>query len=699
VVAIVVAVVTYGAASALSAAMIGAAAATGVAATAITVATFAVVGAAVAAAGSIVQQGLFMAMGYQEEFNWDDVGSAAVAGALSGAAQGVGEAIKVGQIAGDAVKYAKTAARALKVASVASTQLMNDGQITNWTSLAAAAVGPVSGRYGQKPLIEAVGGNTGATVASYVTPWAQMAETYVRNDGELTATDWATAVGSTMSSAVNNNNLGGSAEGNMALRLAGNMVVGGALSSVDREAGQTYLMENVGQEVGQYIGSRIVSGIESLRAGLKEKQAATMADAMPDTYDADWDGQNLMAPPTSSDQLEVMPDDAYDVDWGGGAGAMPENLLSPYQVQSGDTLWDIAERQLGAGATDAEILEQTQLLMQENPGVDPRALQVGQSLNLIEPGAGVVGDAARQAYARSDAELREYLAAQSPAEQAFEGYPNELIPGHEPQYTSTEGIPNELIVPQRQKFDPYASLRPMAETRDPAMREIMMEAIQPPGGDLFRPIYNFDNYDFGLSMPVMRCHPGWCESKDKYATFLPIAGGGGYGVPEGKRAEGGPYIEVYNGQVIEYGWRNTTGDNAGITLDVWGSAGMIVSEQRGAAGGGSDNLNLNWVNFSRPESGGLGVFVSLGPGLDFSYSYENTTLYPVYLVEENFFLRMDRTDWNGYQRTLRETLELNDLQVDRRHTYYKINPSTGETVSRTYVEGNERITRYRVPRQ
>ena len=119
-------------------AVAGGAAAAGVAATLV---AYAVAGAVVAAVASIVQQGLFIALGYQQSFSWKEVGASAVAGALSGAAQGLGAAAKAGKIAADSVQYAKVAAGALQAASVASKQLILNGKITSWTSLAAAAVG------------------------------------------------------------------------------------------------------------------------------------------------------------------------------------------------------------------------------------------------------------------------------------------------------------------------------------------------------------------------------------------------------------------------------------------------------------------------------------------------------------------------------------------------------------------------------
>jgi hypothetical protein len=260
------------------------------------------------------------------------------------------------------------------VASVASTQLMQDGQITSWTSLAAAALGPVSTGSGKGAvdIFPAIGGETGAAVASYVTPWAKMAETYVRNDGELTATDWATAVGSTMTTAIDRNNLGRSDEGNMALRMAGNMVVGGALSSIDREAGQTYLMESVGQEVGQYIGQKAGNALDKMFADFQYQRA--MEGAMPDTYD-DWDGGSLLAAPTSYDHL-------------GGNESGP--LDDSYRVKSGDTLSQIIVEQYG-GYDEALMLK----IAAYNNLSDPNQIRADQTLLLPPADSDVLADIER----------------------------------------------------------------------------------------------------------------------------------------------------------------------------------------------------------------------------------------------------------------------------------------------------------------
>ena len=53
------------------------------------------------------------------------------------------------------------------------------------------------------------------------------------------------------------------------------------------------------------------------------------------------------------------------------------------KIEPGDSLWNIAKRQLGEGATNADIQKQVYALMEVNPGVDPRTLQIGQSINCV----------------------------------------------------------------------------------------------------------------------------------------------------------------------------------------------------------------------------------------------------------------------------------------------------------------------------
>ncbi|WP_237057157.1 DUF6531 domain-containing protein [Microbulbifer sediminum] len=268
VIAVVATIVTAGAAGALLAAGGGFLGLTG---TAATVAAWAVAGAVVGAAASIVQQGLFIALGYQESFSWKEVAAGAVAGAFSGAAQGIGAAVKVADVSARTVKYAKTAAAALKVAGAASKQLITSGKITSWSSLAAAALGPTSN--------ETAGinmeGFLDPTTLNMVTPWLGVAETYIR-EGELTTGDWVSAVGNTVGAAVGSNEdfqVDGSS-------LPANLLIGGAMSLFDEQAGKSYIHNAIGNEIGSAIGkditenSKLAKWAGAQQAGAQEQLAA-----------------------------------------------------------------------------------------------------------------------------------------------------------------------------------------------------------------------------------------------------------------------------------------------------------------------------------------------------------------------------------------------------------------------------------------
>lgn len=304
VIAVVVTVLTAGLGSVIAASMASAFGVTlgsgTLAAFVVTAASYAIAGAVVAAAGSIVQQGLYMALGYQDKFSWSDVGIAAVTGAISGAAQGVGAAAKAAAEAGNltakAMQYAKIAAAALKVTESATKQLLTSGKITSWTSLATAGIGgylSVGNAVGEvdkskltSELKQAISAGESITktlkfVADYVTPWVQVAETYAR-EGKVKPEDWATAVGSTLSKAVENNykfeatKLGdipiSAAFQKAAAKLATQSLVGGALWLFDKEAGRSYLYNSIGQEVGDYLGESIGDSLKGWLDSMKEDE-------------------------------------------------------------------------------------------------------------------------------------------------------------------------------------------------------------------------------------------------------------------------------------------------------------------------------------------------------------------------------------------------------------------------------------------
>jgi len=111
---VVIAVVAIIATAGLAAAILGPAAAA--ASSAATIAAYAAAGVIVGAIASVVQQGLFIALGYQQKFSWKDVAASAVAGGFAGAAAGVGQvaevAAKAGQLGG-IVQYAAVTEAAL----------------------------------------------------------------------------------------------------------------------------------------------------------------------------------------------------------------------------------------------------------------------------------------------------------------------------------------------------------------------------------------------------------------------------------------------------------------------------------------------------------------------------------------------------------------------------------------------------------
>ena len=122
-----------------------------------------VAGAVVGALGSIVQQGLFIALGYQQKFSWKEVAHAAEKDAI--------KSLYSGGAGGGIVNAA------IQVVGTAAEQLVENGKITSWTGIAAAGL---SGYLGT--------GSSLDHAVSYVTPWVQLAETSIRNNGKLTPT-------------------------------------------------------------------------------------------------------------------------------------------------------------------------------------------------------------------------------------------------------------------------------------------------------------------------------------------------------------------------------------------------------------------------------------------------------------------------------------------------------------------------------
>ena len=383
IIVVVIAVVAAIATAGLADVILGGAVAAASASSAATVAAFAVAGVAVGAVASVVQQGLFIALGYQQKFSWKDVAASAVAGGFAGAAAGVGQAAEIASKAATAsgstfslfglgTTEVKVAVAALDVAKVASQQLIENGKITSWVGLASAAVGgyasagqsiatgQANGAQDEEDIQAATkaaqASNTIEEVNNYVTPWAQLAETYARH-GSLTPSDWATAVGSTLAQAVTQGKENTSRDerlANGALRLGTDALVAGALSLFDKSGAETYIENSVGQEVGQFLGQSAGSWVQShlpqvdMGSRVFDPQKNAFVDTSTGKVVQLPYGNLDLQPATVSATLEPIPTPPIDTSTAlaniGGPSAVltvggnpPEN----YTVVKGDTLSDI----------------------------------------------------------------------------------------------------------------------------------------------------------------------------------------------------------------------------------------------------------------------------------------------------------------------------------------------------------------------
>ncbi len=280
--------------------------------------------------------------------------------------------------------------------------------------------------------------------------------------------DWATAAGSTLASAVVDNfgakdsaaaQLSGKLL-NGSLRLGTDLLVAGALKQYDKNAAKSYFDSSVGQEVGQFIGDYIGQKLAPYlpkKTGLVfdpnrntfvdqgtghayDKETGSFGSAS-STAMQGGGGSNATAPMEENTTVRVFQKDdsggVYVDQYGNpaplmyadsgqiaadanvnGVGPTPNAGQAPvtedYKLKQGDNLWNIAKGQLPAGATDADIQKQVYALMEVNPGVDPRGLQIGSNITLVSPNSGIaVSDATVAGYRESDAEYQQYRAEQA----------------------------------------------------------------------------------------------------------------------------------------------------------------------------------------------------------------------------------------------------------------------------------------------
>ncbi|MFY0678885.1 MAG: LysM peptidoglycan-binding domain-containing protein, partial [Neptuniibacter sp.] len=291
IIVVVVAVVAVYATQALAAYFAGGAKALAASTLATQIGYYAAAGAIVGAAASVVTQAAFIALGYQDSFSWKSVAAGAISGAFQGAAQGLGTASAAAEAAGNTIKHAKVAARALQVAGAASKQLIENGKITSWAGLAVAGLGPVRGVAGNGDIVdvvESVATGLDSAVLSYVTPWLGAVESYLEN-GEITPSDWAVGIAGTLNTAIegSKNQIFDGWE-KSELQLATNLAVGGVLTAFDKDAGEAYLSDIVGKEIGTVIGNGVAAAtgikasakeaVRDLRQSLKQENGVAIFD-------------------------------------------------------------------------------------------------------------------------------------------------------------------------------------------------------------------------------------------------------------------------------------------------------------------------------------------------------------------------------------------------------------------------------------
>jgi hypothetical protein len=331
--------------------------------------------------------------------------------------------------------------------------LLDNGHITSWTSLAGAALGgaktDIAGANIGGVSTESLSGVVSANTLGYVTPWVQLTETYVRNDGKLTPTDWAGAVGQTLGNAVSSDTA--SPLQNAVNKIGVNLLVAGALSHYGKDAAQSYAENAIGQEVGQYLGDQITrsfNGVFSPKTGTAAQRPAATANANANananakvsastTPPADNyvmrrdDGQNTDAYGNPIAPLQVADSGATTTDvapgllaGSGDANANQTPSIESHPIAQNETYWSIARNQLikaGGDPSDADIQRQVYALMQMNPGVDPRNFHVGDTITLIGPNSGTTISAGTlAAYGQSNADYQNYREAQAQQAQAQE---------------------------------------------------------------------------------------------------------------------------------------------------------------------------------------------------------------------------------------------------------------------------------------
>lgn len=399
-------------------------------------AAFVASAATIAAATSAITQVVLIAAGYQESFSWKAVAAEAISAAFTA---GAGLVAGIAKKGAEAAKYAKIASAALSVAGAATKQLILHGKITSWTSLAAAGIGGAlnaskaeqmgalqrASSNGSWNQVEAAGNAYAAieraqTALNYVTPWVQLAETSIRNDGQLQPGDWVSAVGGTLSNAMKTefgSVAGAQSIDELVTNVAIDAAVAGSMSLYDRDVSLAWLASGVGNEVGGYAGYQLAT------AGHRDAVKEMSNTSKEESSELELAGSKRKAEDSEIIRIEeVSGGIAVDMNPGISTAPLPQTSA----VSAGDSFWSIARNELGGSASDAEVLQRVQQYMEANKGVDPRRLQIGAMVNV--PGSDLqVSAETGVAYTNSDKELRAYYAEQAAPKLAKEPRQGQVI--------------------------------------------------------------------------------------------------------------------------------------------------------------------------------------------------------------------------------------------------------------------------------
>jgi LysM repeat protein len=154
-----------------------------------------------------------------------------------------------------------------------------------------------------------------------------------------------------------------------------------------------YINSLITDIINHYLGGKIVGFI-----------------SQPENKKSVVNGQSLSEPSTEELEADNLSDGTTIV--AGDDASNPVSPISQYETKSGDSFWNIAKNQLPAGASNAQIQAQVLKLMELNPEIDPRGLQIGHQLNIIDPGSNItVSDTTMMNYNISDSEYRKDLEA------------------------------------------------------------------------------------------------------------------------------------------------------------------------------------------------------------------------------------------------------------------------------------------------